>query len=106
MKGGQTYSLQHADWGQVRQERRKIPCSRRPLQRLFQEYVDEHKDEFEAESARRPLQRFFQEYVDQEPAASFRSELVRLALEPVSERSGADCCDEVVGPLREAGRRR
>jgi len=71
-------------WGQVRQERRKILCSRRPLQRLVQEYVDEHKDEFEAESARRPLQRFFQEYVDQEPAASFRSELVRLELEPVS----------------------
>jgi hypothetical protein len=46
--------------------------------------VDEHKDEFEAESARRPLQRFFQEYVDQEPVASFRSELVRLELEPVS----------------------
>ena len=31
--------------------------------------MDEHKDEFEAESARRPLQRLFQEYVDQEPAA-------------------------------------
>ena len=46
--------------------------------------MDEHKDEFEAESARRPLQRFFQEYVDQEPVASFRSELVRSELEPVS----------------------
>ena len=46
--------------------------------------MDEHKDEFEAESARRPLQRFFQEYVDQEPEASFRSELERLEFEPVS----------------------
>ena len=67
--------------------------------------MDEHKDEFEADSARRPLQRFFQEYVDQEPMASFRSELVRLEFEPVSdlERTVAT---KAVGPLREAGRRR
>ena len=40
-------------WEQVRRKRRKRLRSRRPLQRLFQEYVEEHKDELEAESARR-----------------------------------------------------
>ena len=71
MKGGQTYSLKHAgNCIGIRYVRSAGTfCSRRPLQRLFQEYVDEHKDEFEAESARRPPQRLFQEYVDQEPAA-------------------------------------
>ena len=37
----------------VHQKRRRRLRSRRSLQRLFQEYVEERKDELEAESARR-----------------------------------------------------